>query len=92
MIVTKTKQVSQTTIVETVCDMCGTRFKGDGFDNDSLYKVAEVYIEFKEGEQYPEGGRFDMIKPDICPSCFKEKVIPFLESEGVDCSPTEVSF
>ena len=66
--------------VETECDICGDitktswrKKKGD---------AVEVEVKMTEGTVWPEGGSGLEIEYDICPVCFKEKIIPFLESLG----------
>ena len=66
---------------KTICDLCG---KEGGYTwATSDFEVLETEIRLKEGEQYPEGGWGTKIVVDICPGCFKTKLIPWLESQGV---------
>lgn len=52
-----------------------------------MYEVDEcdvrVYVKHKDGESYPEGGSGTEVDIDVCPECFKTKLIPWLESQGV---------
>ena len=36
----------------------------------------------KTGSNYPEGGSGEETTIDICPDCFKDKLIPWVESFG----------
>jgi len=36
----------------------------------------------KEGSNYPEGGTGTEYEIDLCPKCFKERLVPWLKSEG----------
>jgi hypothetical protein len=51
------------------------------------FEIAETGIFMKTGNSYPEGGSGTELVLHVCPDCFKEKVIPVLEScalpEGV---------
>lgn len=60
------------------CDCCGEDIERDV----SGYDVGEVEIYCKEGTAYPEGGHGTKIVLDMCPTCFKEKLVPFLQSIG----------
>jgi len=78
-----------TTTVETIefiqCDICGK--KADRHDwSTGSYTVNEtefkILIRQRDGENYPEGGWGTEYEADICPNCFKEKLIPWLNSQG----------
>ena len=81
------KQTTQTStvLIETTCDLCG-RIAKDGNWERSLWEVAESEIEIeiktKDGVEYPEGGHGTKIIVDMCPQCFKEKLVPWLKSQG----------
>lgn len=53
----------------------------------SNYEVAEskisIEVRLKEGESYPDGGCGKEWKYDICPKCFKTKIVSWFESQGV---------
>lgn len=74
-------------LVETSCDICG-RVAKYGNWNSSCYVVAdtevEVRIKYRDGHSFPECGYGTEYKVDICPDCFKDKLVPWLESQGVD--------
>jgi hypothetical protein len=44
---------------------------------------VRVYVKHRDGENYPEGGSGTEVEIDMCPECFKTKLIPWLESQGV---------
>jgi len=72
-------------LVKTTCDICGAEAK-KGLWQSSAYEVNEVEIEVtvrqKDGTSYPEGGYGTKYEVDMCPNCFKTKLIPWLESQG----------
>jgi len=87
MKVTKTVHVpahDATQVVGYRCDFPGCE---NDTDPAGIYEVNEcevrVYVKHREGENYPEGGSGTEVEVDICPKCFKEKLLPWLESQGV---------
>lgn len=67
------------------CDMCSKTAKKDNWSTAS-YDVAETEIQIKEGVSYPEGGYGFEVNIDLCIDCFKNKLIPWLKSQGVPCT------
>jgi hypothetical protein len=72
---------------QIACDLCGRttrkRWKEDGFD------ALETEVRIKEGSSYPEGGSGTEIEFDVCPDCFKSKLIPWLEGQGAKTTVRE---
>lgn len=72
-------------LVETTCDLCGAIAKEGNWES-SAWEVAESEIEievrYKDGCSYPEHGSGELFNVDICPKCFREKLIPWLRSQG----------
>lgn len=74
------------------CDLCGRHNKpgktlsgkivSPGESWGSYSDIEDVVIEYKTGVSYPEGGYDTTYKFDVCPSCFKEKLIPWFENQG----------
>lgn len=64
--------------VESVtCDCCGQPWKTGNFE------INEVKIYHNEGKSYPEGCWGEALELDICPGCFKGKILPALRSLGI---------
>jgi len=97
---TISKKIEQTINKEEVyCDICGNKASMASFADASWnvdprdYRFTETTkIILKEGEQYIEGGYYEEIAIDICPKCFKEKLIPWLKSQGVKIQKREVDY
>jgi hypothetical protein len=82
-------------LTKTVCDLCGVEAFGHKW-NSSLYDEKEALIEisiyYKDGYSCPDGGAGTEFSPDICPKCFKEKLMPWLKSQGCKQEPVEWGF
>lgn len=75
---------TRTIVDETFCDLCKSKIK-----KDRGYDVNEVTIELEEGSHYPEGKFTETSSVDMCPDCFKGKLVPWLESCGAEITVTE---
>ncbi len=76
------------------CDLCGFETKhGDGEWSGGWYDINDtdirVEIKQKEGTNYPEGGSGTNYEIDLCPNCFKEKLVPWLKSQGANIEEQE---
>lgn len=82
-------------LVGRQCDLCGRRSKNDDWDagmydvNDTEIKVS---IKQKEGSNCPEGGSGTDIEIDLCPECFKNRLVPWLRSQGARIEEQEWSW
>jgi hypothetical protein len=69
------------------CDLCGKEAPSPNSYMHpwapGTYDVEDVTIEYKTGSSYPEGTDTTTHTMDMCPDCFKDKLIPWLESQGV---------
>lgn len=87
----KTKQVTKT-ITETVhdlmqCDICKKTTARSNW-KERVYDVANVNISYETGNAYPDDYSTTSYEFDVCPDCFKEKIIPFFAQFGA--TPREV--
>ncbi len=87
--------VEREVLVETCCDLCGKVAKLGTWEK-STYEVNEVEIEVtvrqKDGVSYPDGGWGTELRVDLCPTCFKETLIPFLRQKGAEIEEREWEF
>ena len=89
----KRKQISEETVlVERKCDLCGTTAKTEDWGAGS-YRVdnteIKVTVRQKEGSSYPEGAWGTKYEIDLCPDCFKDKLVPWLRSQGANIQEEE---
>ena len=88
------KLVKYTTqeLVEVQCELCPAMAKGVSWKS-STWQVQDVELEIKvhqkEGQAFPEGGCGTEYTVDLCPDCFKNKLVPWLISQGADVKPIE---
>ena len=89
------KQVESNRLIETTCDLCGA-VASRGCWESSIFDVNETKVEVtvrqKDGEKYPEAGWGTDYIVDMCPACFKNKLIPWLESQGCEAERKEWDF
>ena len=80
--------------VKTVCDLCGRESPGTGWTSE-LFEIDETELKVrtcvrrKKGSNYLDGGWGTEIEVDICPDCFKGKLVPWLKSQGVEIEERE---
>jgi len=72
-------------LIKRKCDLCGMESKSSDWDGGT-YEVKETEIKItikqREGSSYPEGGLGTKYEIDLCPECFKKRMVPWLISEG----------
>lgn len=68
-------------ISSITCDICGKKYN-DNWNVRGFAEMAETEIRYKEGSNYPDGGYGTETTIDICPTCFKEKLIPWVKAQG----------
>lgn len=61
----------------TLCDLCREKIQPEG-----SYDKREIDIQMDLGSIYPEGGMGTKTYFDICEICFRERLIPWFESQG----------
>lgn len=79
----ETRKIEYTTnhLLLVKCDICGKTSSRDNWALDD-YEINEVTVKIKQGEIYDGYGDGKEMEIDICPDCFKNKLIPFIESFG----------
>jgi hypothetical protein len=64
------------------CDLCG---KAIGHE---AHEVDKVRIEYENGFRYPEIGDVEVLQFDMCGSCFKKKLVPWMKAQGAAVGKT----
>lgn len=90
-----TKKVEETItherVVARVCDLCG--FEGTDDWNAGTYSVndteVKVTVHQREGTECWDGGGGTEFDVDICPECFKCRLVPWLREQGAEVAETE---
>ena len=83
VIVPAVKETTNQVLEKTTCDLCGSSIVQERFSEE------QVLVQYKTGDSYPEIGSGEVTGVDICPSCFKEKITPWLESQGCSLHTVE---
>ena len=84
MKVMKTEPVPATTatVLDYIkCELCDQTSPREDWA-PRQYEVNEPEVSLSVGRNYPEGGYHTRTVLDICPKCFKEKLIPWFLSQG----------
>ena len=66
-----------------VCDLCGKE-SPHGDWASKTYDVAETTISMEVGENYGDSGSIKETSYDICPECFRNKLMIWLEAQGAE--------
>ena len=79
--------------VARVCDLCGREATQELNDWDGgRFEVCETEITARFGDSYPEGGSGTSYEIDLCPDCFRGRLIPWLRSQGAKIEEKEWHF
>lgn len=80
----------KTVVDKTLCDLCGRESEGvrDNWLNDN-YDFEETSIKLSTGYRYHDDGERTTKEYHICPTCFNEKLIPWMKSQGAEYTETE---
>jgi len=88
-----TREVAVVTAIS--CDICkkAGRLSDQSFgDVDDLSDVAECEVSCTTGEQGYDYGDKTILRYDVCPDCFREKIMPLFEAHGAVARVEEVSY
>ena len=73
---------------ELKCDICKDVAKHHKWGKGN-YSTNEVKIEWINGMSYPDDCWGNIVSYDMCPTCFQNKLMPWLESQGATPTKTE---
>jgi len=79
----KTDNRTYEALTEMLCDLCG-RSNGRPRDNWAIdpYQIQEAEVSLIQGWSYPSSYVAKKWSIDICPECFKTKLMPWAEAQG----------
>ena len=74
-------------VVETSCDICGKTSPQEiddhrGSWSTDPYDVSNIVMRHRKGESYPEETYVTDSTFDVCPTCWKKHIVPFMKSLG----------
>jgi len=79
------RHYSETILESEYCDICKNNIRVN-----KAYAVNETKVSIREGHHYPQDDFVGTeITFDICPDCFRSKIIPFLEGLGAEAREVE---
>jgi hypothetical protein len=77
-------------VVSMTCDLCGKTVRKNQWDCERGNNVMEIEISIEEGWHYGgDGGRTEKYEYDICPQCFRGKLMVWLAEQGAKPRLTE---
>ena len=77
---------TETTTIKVECDLCGKELM------DGRFNVDDVTLKLESGSRYPESCDIERTTVDMCGECFKNKLLPWLESLGVKPKVEEIDW
>lgn len=83
---TQTETIERVVVISLTCDICGQEYEDQeksGNDFKSIGEFHSTKVLMSNGEQldWNGGGWDDTIEFDICPDCFRSKLVPWFESQ-----------
>ncbi len=62
------------------CDVCGAESKWDENWSTKEHEKVTTKILLEEESSFPQGGHSSQVEYHICPTCFKEHLVKWIES------------
>ena len=92
----KREEVRTTHTVKVTCDLCGREAPSPHHPFHTwavdTFAVTGTTVELREGVAYPDDdGDIKTTSFDICPQCFRDKLVPWLKEHGVSGPTVEES-
>lgn len=89
-----TRQTKTQVVNRLQCDLCKkvatdhlNRAASDWRTLDQ--SINETTVVMKTGQEWPGGGSGEETEIDICPDCFRDKLIPWVKEQGGEPTVTE---
>lgn len=77
-------KVTEQVVESITCDLCHKSYKPESANSET-----EIHISITESEFHYDYGYGRKTEIDLCPDCFKNKLIPFLKQNGAECKEEE---
>jgi hypothetical protein len=74
---------THTRVISLTCDLCGHKVEGDEWGPSGRFAEETTEISHERSWNRYGEGEWETISADICPECFRGKVVPALEAIGV---------
>lgn len=70
-------------VISMTCDLCGKTIKTNQWDGERGDNIMDTEVSIETGWGYGgDGGRTEKYEYDICPQCFRSKLMAWLETQG----------
>ncbi len=81
-------------LLKVICDICSKESNSDSwledsFERDDTKLSLKTVINNTKGRYSLDGGYGTKIEVDICPDCFRNKLVPWLKTQGVKINKIE---
>lgn len=82
----KVTRTYESDVIDSVtCDMCKHESGRGGWADDDFHHHIETSVSYRDYTSYPEDTYTDEeITFDICPDCFKKRLLPWMKSQGAE--------
>ena len=82
--IVRVPEVSRPKVVGFVCDLCKAQsLNGNGAGwAKNVFDAAATTVSMTTGAHYPGGGSGEIQSVDLCPQCFEDKLLPWLQGQG----------
>lgn len=88
----RTETTTRQVLVGRTCDLCGRQSKTQDWEAgrwDINETEVAVTITQKEGVSFPDSTYGTQYEIDLCPDCFKDRLVPWLRSQGAKVEEIE---
>lgn len=81
-------------VTHCLCDLCGVKGEPsyDGeveWENKIDHDEVKTWVALAKGYSYPDGGSWERLTFHICPTCFRDKLVPWVEGQGAKRTTTQ---
>lgn len=86
--------VTRQVCTKVVCDLCGAegRELGNEVQWEKTTYDAATTIFAESGARWPDSAQVETTRFDVCPNCFKTKLVPWMKSQGATPTISEINY